>query len=55
MSPEPLPNMAPRGSSARFYLVFICVSGARAAGLPHFRAENGTEQLLVQGCTPPLQ
>ncbi len=31
------------------YLLFLSVSAALAADLPHFRAENGTQQLLVQG------
>ena len=34
---------------ALLYLFVICVSGALAADLPHFRSENGTQQLVVQG------
>jgi beta-galactosidase GanA len=30
-------------------LIFLAVSATQAADLPHFRAENGAEQLLVHG------
>lgn len=35
--------------SALLCLIFLSVSGTRAADLPHFRAENGAEQLLIHG------
>ena len=45
----PVTNMVRRASSAPVCLLFLPVSGTQAADLPHFRAENGAEQLLVHG------
>ena len=42
-------NMVHSASSVLVFLIFLSVSGTQAADLPHFRAENGAEQLLVQG------
>jgi len=41
--------MVRSASSALVCLIFLSVSGIQAADLPHFRAENGAEQLLVHG------
>ena len=45
----PITNMVRTASSALVCLLFLPVSGTQAADLPHFRAENGAEQLLVYG------
>ena len=41
--------MVRSASSALVCLIFLSVSGTQAADLPHIRAENGAEQLLVHG------
>jgi hypothetical protein len=45
----PVTNMVRSASSALVCLIFLPVSRTREADLPHFRAENGTEQLVVHG------
>jgi len=45
----PVTNMVRSASSALVCLIYLPVSGTQAADLPHFRAENGAEQLLVHG------
>jgi len=42
-------NMVRSASFALGCLIFLPLSGTQAADLPHFRAQNGAEQLLVQG------
>src|ERR1019366_1585484 len=41
--------MARNYSGVLFCLILTCMCGVQAADLPHFRAENSVEQLVVQG------
>jgi hypothetical protein len=41
--------MARNYSAVLFCLILTCLCGVQAADLPHFRAENGVQQLVVQG------